>query len=194
MNELSQLTEINFPKTLDQVFTKQKLLSGFVIFLASMLFLSLVGLIWMGVKGPLVFSFDESGRAIDPMKNMQVENQIKMALKTYVDSRYNWDSQSIDVKIRDAKNFIQTKNEKVFDKSMNDLQKFAKEKSVSQKIYLESVHLDLKSHVALLVGDRVTSIQGLKAAGNLRLTLEFEEGRRTILNPWGIYISKEKEQ
>ena len=145
-------------------------------------------------KGPSVFVFDEPGSVMNISKNIKVENQIKMALKTYVESRYNWDASSIDVKLKDAKNFIELKNEKLFDKSMLDLLKFAKEKSVSQKTYVEAVNLDLKSHVAFITGDLITSIQGLKAVSNLRLTLEFTEGPRTYLNPWGIYISKEKEQ
>jgi hypothetical protein len=40
----------------------------------------------------------------------------------------------------------------------------------------------------------VTSIQGLKAAGNLKLELTFESGSRTEGNPWGLYISKEREE
>jgi hypothetical protein len=36
----------------------------------------------------------------------------------------------------------------------------------------------------------VAAIQGLKAAGNLRLELSFEGGTRTKENPWGLYVSK----
>jgi hypothetical protein len=52
----------------------------------------------------------------------------------------------------------------------------------------------MKDGTALITGDRVTSIQGLKAAGNLKLQLTFESGQRTKENPWGIYITKEKEE
>jgi hypothetical protein len=39
----------------------------------------------------------------------------------------------------------------------------------------------------------VTTIQGLKAAGSLRLELSFESGSRAKENPWGLYI-KEREE
>lgn len=45
----------------------------------------------------------------------------------------------------------------------------------------------------MIVGDRITSIQSLKAAGDLKLELGFESGPRTFVNPWWVFISKEKE-
>jgi hypothetical protein len=194
MNELSHLPSHSFPKALDQIFTAQKIFKFALIYLAISQMICLCALVWMGIKDPVVYTFDVTGKEMVPTKDLKLENQITMALKIYVDSRYSWDEKTIEVKLKDAKNFVEKKNEKLFDSSMNDLLKFAKEKSVSQKIYIEVVHLDWSSRVALITGDRVTSIQGLKAASNLRLTLEFTEGPRTRLNPWGIYITKEREQ
>jgi hypothetical protein len=55
------------------------------------------------------------------------------------------------------------------------------------------VSVDLESHKVRITGDRLTSVQGLKAAGDLTLELEYQGGDRSKENPWGIFITKEKE-
>ncbi len=76
---------------------------------------------------------------------------------------------------------------------MASVVKFALDRDVLQRVYPTDMKVDLKSQTVFITGDRVTAVQGLKAAGNLNLALEFESGPRTLNNPWGIYITKEKE-
>lgn len=45
----------------------------------------------------------------------------------------------------------------------------------------------------MIVGDRIMSIQTLKAAGDLKLELVFESSQRSNENPWGIYFTRERE-
>ena len=74
------------------------------------------------------------------------------------------------------------------------MEKFSLEKQVSQRIYVSSIKVNLENSSAIITGDRITAIQGMKAAGDLKLQLNFENGARTIDNPWGIYITKEREE
>lgn len=76
---------------------------------------------------------------------------------------------------------------------MQNVIRFSVDKIVAQRAYPVEIRVDLKKGVAVIEGDRITSIQGLKAAGDLRLELGFESGPRTGQNPWGVYVSKEKE-
>lgn len=59
---------------------------------------------------------------------------------------------------------------------------------------MDHIQIDLKNSIAQIIGSRVTAIQNLKAAGELKLQLSFESGPRTKENPWGIYIRQEKEE
>ncbi|MGE3263190.1 MAG: hypothetical protein AB7K68_15525 [Bacteriovoracia bacterium] len=77
--------------------------------------------------------------------------------------------------------------------SMQNVIRFSVDKIVAQRAYPVEIRVDLKKGIAVIEGDRITSIQGLKAAGDLRLELGFESGPRTEQNPWGVYVSKEKE-
>lgn len=76
---------------------------------------------------------------------------------------------------------------------MQNVVRFSSERMVSQRVYPGEIQVDLKKGLATISGDRITSIQGLKAAGDLKLELSYESGPRTTLNPWGVYISKERE-
>ncbi len=72
--------------------------------------------------------------------------------------------------------------------------RFSTDRLVSQKVYAEEIKVSLEKKTVAISGARVTDIQWLKAAGDLRLELSFESGPRTKANPSGIYVTKEKEE
>ncbi len=90
--------------------------------------------------------------------------------------------------------FIPPSSQKAYQAATANVAKFAIEKGVLQRAYVNDVAVNLEKKTAKVTGDRVTAIQGLKAAGDLKLELSFESGPRTRENPWGIYITKEKEE
>jgi len=65
---------------------------------------------------------------------------------------------------------------------------------VGQKVYPEKMTIDEKTKSIKITGDRITSIQGIKAAGTLNLTLYYSMGNINLENPWGVYIIKEEEK
>lgn len=122
------------------------------------------------------------------------EVEIERAIREYIKFRYNWAPKTINSQLSKAGTFILPSTKRIYDGSMSDVVKFSIEKSVSQRAYPYEIKVDLKKGIVSVFGDRVTSIQGIKAAGDLRLDLTYESGPRTVLNPWGIYIKKEKEE
>jgi DUF971 family protein len=121
------------------------------------------------------------------------EDEIKLAITRYINFRYKWEAKTVLENIKKAESFIEPKSLAAFQNNMASVIKFSLDRDVLQRIYPADMKVDLKSQTVFITGDRVTSIQGLKAAGNLNLALEFEEGPRTQNNPWGVYITKEKE-
>lgn len=121
------------------------------------------------------------------------EIEIERAIREYIKYRYNWEPKTVAKRIDDAEAFILPGTRKTFAGSMANVVRFSTEKMVGQKAYAEKVIVDLGKNEVRVTGDRVTSIQGIKAAGDLSLKLSFESGPRTEANPWGIYIQKELE-
>jgi hypothetical protein len=80
-----------------------------------------------------------------------------------------------------------------FQKAMLDIQKFVKEKKVTQRVYPKSIQIDLKEKKATIVADRITEFENLKAATEMKLLLQFSVDDRSVVNPWGIFITKETE-
>jgi len=115
-------------------------------------------------------------------------------VKKYISLRYLWSPQDVKANLAASKAFVPPKSIKAFDSSTSQVATFSKDRSVTQRVYPSKMEVNLKESTVTVLGDRVTSVQGLKAAGDLKLKLTFQSGDRTLDNPWGIYITKELEE
>lgn len=150
-------------------------------------------LFYQAIKPIPVLTLAPDGNVYQQAPKLKAEIEIERAIREYVKLRYNWDPKTVNQKIDQADAFVAANAKKAFDQSMKNVVKFSTEKLVSQKAYPEKINIDLKTQEARVTGDRVTAIQGMKAAGDLNLKLIFESGPRTLANPWGIYIQREIE-
>lgn len=144
-------------------------------------------------RAPVVLAFTPGAALYDLAEMPKPEDEITQAVKAYVEHRYKWEPKTVAANLRQSEAFILPQSRKAFEAAIAEVIKFSMEKNVLQRAYANQVLVDLDKRVALVVGDRVTAIQGLKAAGDLRLELLFESGPRTKENPWGVYITKERE-
>lgn len=156
-------------------------------------FISIIGAIVASSHPPTVLAFSTNSEIIEKTELPKPQDDIKQSIKKYIEYRYKWNSKNIVENIKNAESFIGSKSLTTFRSNMANVIKFALERDVEQRVYPLDIRTDLKNQTVFITGDRVTSIQGLKAAGNLNLSLEFESGLRTPKNPWGIYIIKENE-
>lgn len=141
-----------------------------------------------------VVTIDSCGKSVSQKDLPNAEDQIREGVKYYLSKRYDWGPQDVVKKLKETEHFISPQSLKAFQSSIANVSKFSLDKIVTQKVYSNKIEIDLNKGTALVIGDRITSIQGLKAAGNMRMELIFETGRRTKENPWGLYISKEREE
>ena len=193
MNETIHLKNTNIPKMLGSLIHKNELLKFFAA--AAMLMSILVATVLTQTVSkppiviPLAGSVDIYGDGAMP----KPEAEIKKAINAYLELRYKWEPKNVEEKLKNAENFIAPQSLKAYRTQIANVARFSKEKLVTQKIYPSDLTVDLDNHKVRIVGDRITSIQGLKAAGDLTLELEYQGGDRTKVNPWGIFITKEKE-
>jgi len=160
---------------------------GLCLLLTSLLYVS-IG------RPPTVLAMNSSAEMYSPVDLPKPEREVEEAIRHYIDHRYKWDPQNVTKRLQEAEAFVLPQNRGGFEKAMADIIKFSTSKAVAQRIYPDRVAVDLAKRTASISGDRVTAIQGLKAAGDLRLELTFDSGPRTAQNPWGLYILKEREE
>jgi hypothetical protein len=193
MNQTIKLKLSRFPKTLGELahsnqFLKVALFSAFLI-----CSLQLGLLYYLSFRQLPVITLTPEGAVYQTTSLPHPSIEIEKAVREYLKHRYNWTPKNVATQVKQAEHYILPSTHKVYTSAMKGVVQFATEKSVEQRVYPNTVKIDLKKKTAFIDGDRITAIQGLKAAGDLQLELSFESGPRTEQNPWGIYFSREKE-
>lgn len=188
------LKNAQLPKMIGQLMHSNQFLKVFSISSVALVFMVLGVILVMATKEPMVITLGSDGKAIERTVLPKAEDQIREGIKRYLEKRYQWEPENVIQKLKESEKFITPQALKAFQGAIANVAKFSTEKLVSQRIYPNNIEVSLAKNTAFITGDRVTSIQGLKAAGNLKLELTFESGPRTEGNPWGIFISKEREE
>lgn len=157
-------------------------------------FLMLALAFYQATKPPVVLALNSHGLPYEASKLPKPEDEITLAIRAYMELRYKWEPKTVTTRLAQAEAFILPQSRKAYEAAVANVSRFSIEKNVSQRVYPNEPMIDLDHKAALITGDRITVVQGLKAAGELRLELSFEIGPRTPQNPWGVYITKEREQ
>ncbi len=161
--------------------------------LLAVTFLMLILVLYLVKRGPTVIALESSG-SLAAIETKVTDAQIESAAKEYVRHRYSWDEKNISEELTKAKFFVLPSLASAFERSMQETMKFVREKKVRQRVYPKSVTVDLKEKRISVIADRITEFDNLKAATELRLALQFTIDDRTIINPWGVYVTKETEE
>ncbi len=183
-----------FPKMLADLSHSNQFLKMFAIGgLALSLVLSILVFVAFARK-PVVIAMTTSAEVLSYVDLPNPESEVRQAIRAYIERRYNWTSQSVDQQLEKARTFVASSAMQNFLQGTANVKRFSKEKVVTQRAYASNFAVDLKRGTVLVTGDRITEIQGMRAAGALNLELGFQSGPRTAENPWGIYIIKETEK
>lgn len=193
MNESMQLRLRKLPKALAELSHSNQFLKISTFSLFALCGLLVMVLFYQATKAPVVLPIAPDGSVYMNAPKPDPKIEIERAVREYLKHRYNWTPKTVAAQVEQSRSFIQPSTLKVFDSAMQNVVRFSTERIVTQRIYPVDVEVDMKKGIVMILGDRITIIQGLKAAGDLKLELGFESGPRTDRNPWGIYILREKE-
>lgn len=182
-----------YPKAMQQFATENFNIKYLCGGLLAITFLQVLLVLYLVKQGPLVIALDSTG-AVAKVETKITDLQIESAVKEYVSYRYSWDEKTIAESISKAKFFVLPQLVQAFEKSMLEVQKFVREKKVKQRVYPKNINVDLKEKKVTVQADRITEFDNLKAATEMKLIFHFSTDDRTIVNPWGVYISKETEE
>jgi len=189
----TQIQVRQYPKLIEE-FAKEnfnlKTLAGALI--ALMLVNSLV-LAYLLRRGPVVVPLQADGSTAR-IDSHVTEAQVQAAVKEYLNTRYSWTDGTINAQLKRAEFFVAAPLVSAFQKAMVDTHRYVHEKKVTQRLYARSIEVSFKDGLATVTADRITEFDGLKAATEMRLLLNFDLQDRTVVNPWGVYITKETEK
>lgn len=191
--QISLMTS-RFPRVLGQLSHSVQFFK-IAAFASLILSLCLVALLGYSVSRSLeVIALTPEGSVYRTVTLPKAEDEVARAVREYIDRRYNWTSRDVESRLSAAQAFILPGQRTDFRAGVRNVIQFASEKPTARRVYPGKVKIDLDRKIAVVTGDRIVVIQGLWAANELKLSLNFESGPRTVENPWGIYITKEKEE
>ncbi len=182
-----------FPKALADLIHSNQFLKLFSVSMLVVTGLSLAVVLILATKAPTVVAFSTNAQVLEKSDMPKAEDHVREAIRAYVEYRYRWEPSNVKERLKLAESFVGPQSLKAYLAAMALIAKFSLEKQVSQKIYAGQIKVDLEKKTATVSGDRITAVQGLRAATDLKLELSFDSGARTRENPWGVYVSKEKE-
>jgi len=193
MNEVTQVKGATWPRMIAELSHLNQYLKVFSLASLTLLFLMTVLCVLTTRKPPLVLAFSEAGNVLRAGALPKAEDEIREAVTGYLALRYRWTAKDVITQLTAAEAFIGPAALKTYRVAMAGVARFAIEKQIEQRVYPGRIEIDSQGKTAQVEGDRITVVQALRAATPLRLLLKFEYGTRTRENPWGIYITQEKE-
>lgn len=191
-----QTTQLSrLPKMLADLVHTNQFLKVFSLLSLLTTVLAIATTSFLGMRDLPVLTLTPSAEVLEATSPPKPEREIEKALRSYIEKRYKWGPSTVRRKLGEAKAFVLPSYIKAYESATKGIEKFAVEKQASQRVYpADHMSINVEKKVASISGDRITTIQGLRAAGDLKLELSFESGPRTQANPWGIYVTKEREE
>ena len=194
MNQSIQLKIKRLPKALGELTHSNQFLKMSVFFSYGLCVLMMGAVYLLAAKAPVILSLAPDASVYQSIAAPNPESEVRQAVERYLELRYRWEPKTVAKQIEAAQAFILPGTRKTFEVSTANVVRFSVEKNVAQRAYPEKITVNLDRRTVSISGDRVTSILGLRAAGDLKLELSFDFGPRTAKNPWGIYVSREREE
>lgn len=188
-----QIKALKLPKLLGDLTHSNQFLKMFSISLVGITGLALTLIFVLSTRAPVVLTLSQSAEPVTQLSPPNPKQEIEVAMRRYLELRYQWAPENVKKKLSDALSMVHSSAMKAYLGAVANVVKFSLDKQVSQRAYATSLKVDLGQKLVYISGDRITAIQSIKAAGDLRLELYFEFGPRNKENPWGIYVTKEKE-
>lgn len=188
-----QITSLKLPKLLGDLTHSNQFLKIFSISMAGITGLALVLIFVLATRTPIVLTLNPNAQPVNQVNLPNPEQEVQTAMRHYLELRYQWTPENVKQKLTKAQAMIHSGAMKAYQGAIANVVKFSIEKQVSQRVYPTNLVTDFDRRTVSISGDRITAIQSLKAAGDLKLELGFDFGPRTKENPWGIYVTKERE-
>ena len=175
---------------------QNSILKGLLAFLTLMNIALIISLTILASKKPLLISQNKSKTQLIHITHSIpkdfIKNEIKQSITRFIQLRHNWNDKTIDSRLKKSAQFIATQFKAKFFRANLENIKTAKTKKITQKFYIsKEVKIDPIKKEALITGDRILIVEGLRATQPMTFKLNYQFGERGGKNPEGVYITKE---
>lgn len=170
-------------------------LKGVLLVLASLFVVQSCALWILAIRKPILIALGTSESRVLTLSQPSADilkTELDRVIRRYADVHYTWDSTTVEKAHAEAAHYVGADFIKGFQAANVEQVKIAKEKKLSQRVFITDLVVDANTSTAKLTMDRILMIEGLRAATNIVLEIKFEYGPRTVDNPEGVYITSEK--
>lgn len=174
---------------------QNQILKGLLAFMVVLCAVQTMVVCLLALRSPVLIAVTNDktqALAVVPPNDELLNAEIHRVLTVYAQRHHTWDWQNIDSRMSEASKMVASGYSDQFLQANAAQAKLAKEKKLSQTLYVTDLVLDLKGQTATLKADRIIVVEGLRAANPMTLRIGFEMGTRTAANPEGIYIKSEE--
>ena len=190
--ESKQIQTSKYPKIVTDLASQNHFLRMATLGQLVLTITCIIVIAFLAGRGPEVIALDGTGQVAEVTQAVN-EQQVVTMVKEYIKHRYSWTPESIEAALKKSEVFVYPSLLDPFRKSMLEVKKFVKDRKATQRVYPQNISVDLKNKTVLVTADRINEFESLKAATILNLKFEIELDDPTVLNPWGVFISKEVE-
>ncbi len=190
--EKIRLEKLKYPQLVTDLATQNHYLKILSYSLIGVTTLMIVIVAFALKQGPSVIALDPTGTVASVGQELHTQH-VEAAVKEYLSHRYNWNADTVQAELKKSEAFIFPSLIGSFQKSMLEIQKYVKERKVSQRVYPQNIVVSLKEKTVTVTADRITEFDALKAATILKTKMTFDLDSPTPSNPWGIFFVKEVE-
>jgi hypothetical protein len=171
------------------------LLKGLLCLSVAVIAIQTIALLALANRSPLVITVDPNASIVamasNPGQAMR-EVEAKRVATKYVALHHSWTHQNIEQQFVQAAAFVSPAFVSAFGKANAPQVQVAKDKKLSQTVFVTASELNWPEMSVLVRGYRLLQVGTLTAANPIELKLKLELGTRTAKNPEGIYVTSEE--
>ncbi len=176
---------------------QNSILKGLLTFFIIINITLIISITTLASRKPLLVSIKEDKTNIINYQNSIsesfIKNEVTSVINNFISLRHNWNEKTIENNIKLSTKYISSAFKAKFLNANASNIKIAKKKKITQRFYIsKDIEVDLKNKQALLTGDRILIVDGLRATQPMTFKITYKLSKRTINNPEGVYIIKEE--
>lgn len=169
-------------------------LKGLALFLGALILVESVALVVLSTRHPVLISLTPAKTAelgLDAPPKELLDAELRRIAGKYVQTHYSWEWKDAEAALARASAYVHPDFRRKFLAANEAQLKVAREKKISQRFHVLNLSIDEKPARAVIEGERVLVVEGLRVVTPFKIELSFELGARSALNPEGFYVKSE---
>lgn len=173
---------------------QNQILKGLLTLCIALLVAQTIAVCFLSLRPPVLIgvTHDKSQvLAVTPPGEELLASEVNRVVKAYIELHHSWNWETVDEHLENASKLVGVQFRDKFLQANAAQAKIAKDKKLSQTVYVSKIDLDPKQQSATVHAERVIVVEGLRAASPITVRVGYEMAARTSANPEGIYITSE---